>query len=41
MTGILVSYVHDTSFDSQGNGNELIEFYNKLILKMNYKLDPL
>jgi hypothetical protein len=41
MTGVLVSYVHDTSFDSQGNGNELIEFYNKLILKMNYKLDPL
>jgi hypothetical protein len=40
MTGVLLTYVHDTAFDSS-NGNELIELYNKLVLKMNYRLDPL
>lgn len=41
MTDVLVSYVRETAFDSSGNGNELLEMYNKLILKMNYKLAPL
>ena len=41
MTDILLSYVKDTAFDSSGDGNELIDMYNKLVLKMNYRLDPL
>ena len=41
MTDILISYVKNTAFDSSGDGNELIDLYNKLILKMNYRSDPL
>jgi hypothetical protein len=41
LTGVLLEYVHDTAFDSSGDGNELLNMYNKLILKMNYRLDPL
>jgi len=41
MTDVLLSYVKNTAFDSSGDGNELIEMYNKLVLKMNYRLDPL
>ena len=41
MTDILIEYVKNTAFDSSGTGNELIEMYNKLILKMNYRLAPL
>jgi len=41
MTGVLLEYVHDTAFDAGGDGNELLDMYNKLILKMNFRLDPL
>lgn len=41
MTGVLLSYVQNSVFDNSGDGNELIEMYNKLILKMNFRLDPL
>ena len=41
MTGVLYDYVKNTAFDASGDGNELIDMYNKIILKMNYRLDPL
>ena len=41
MTEVLLKYVSNTAFDSMGTGNELIDLYNKLILKMNNRLDPL
>ena len=41
MTGVLIDYVKNTAFDNSGDGNELIQMYNKLILKMNYRLDPM
>jgi 26S proteasome regulatory subunit N9 len=41
MTDVLLAYVKNNAFDSSGTGNELLEMYNKLILKMNDKLAPL
>lgn len=41
MTDVLIEYVKSSAFDSSGNGNELLELYNKLIKGMNYKLAPL
>ena len=40
MTGAMLTYVRETAFDAS-EGKELIELYNLMILKMNYKLDPL
>jgi hypothetical protein len=41
MTGSMLEYVNNTAFDASSDGNELIELYNKLVLKMNYRLDPM
>lgn len=41
LTDVLLGYVKDSAFDSSGTGNELIDLYNKLILKMNHKLAPM
>ena len=41
LTDVLLSYVQNTAFDQGGDGNELIDLYNKIILKMNYKIDPM
>ena len=41
MTDILVAYVKNTAFDASGDGNELIVFYDKLILKLQHRLNPI
>ena len=41
MTDILLTYVRDDSFDKGGNGNELIHFYEKMIEKLNDRINPL
>ena len=40
ITDCLVVYCENTTFDSSGDGNELIQLYNKLILKMNERFNP-
>ncbi len=40
MTGAMLIYVRDTAFDAS-DGKELIELYEKMLLKMNHKLDPM
>ena len=37
---VLLTYCSNTTFDSSGDGNELIEMYNKLILKMSDRFNP-
>jgi hypothetical protein len=37
----LITYVKDTAFDNSGEGNELIILYEKLIEKLNYKINPI
>ena len=37
---VLLSYCSNTTFDSSGDGNELIDMYNKLILKMSDRFNP-
>ena len=41
MTDILLIYVREDSFDKGGNGNELIHFYEKMIEKLNDRINPL
>ena len=41
MTDILMAYVKDTAFDASGDGNELIVFYEKLVLKLQHRLNPI
>jgi hypothetical protein len=41
MTDILHDYVKNTAFDASGEGNELIVFYEKLILKLQHRLNPI
>ena len=41
MTDCIISYVKDSAFDSSGDGNELITFYEKLVQKLNYRLNHL
>ena len=41
LTDCLYAYVRDTAFDSSGEGNELISFYEKLIEHLNHRLNPL
>jgi len=41
MTDVLVAYVKNTAFDASGEGNELIIFYEKLVLKLQYRLNPI
>ena len=41
MTDILVAYVKNTAFDASGDGNELLVFYDKLILKLQHRLNPI
>lgn len=41
MTDILMAYVKDTAFDASGDGNELIVFYDKLVLKLQHRLNPI
>lgn len=41
MTDLILAYVKDTAFDSSGDGNELINMYEKLIQKMNFRLNPI
>jgi len=40
ITDALIAYVENTTFDSSGDGNELISFYEKLILKMADRFNP-
>ena len=40
MTGVLMGYVKNQAFDANGDGNELIDLYKKMIEKMNFKLNP-
>ena len=41
LTDCLYKYVLDTTFDSSGEGNELITFYEKLISHLNHRLNPI
>ena len=41
MTDCMVEYVKQSCFDSSGNGNELIVFYEKLVQKLNFRLNPI
>ena len=41
MTENLVRYVKDPAFDASGEGNELIQMYNKMIEKLNFRLNPI
>ena len=41
MTDNLVRYVKDPAFDASGEGNELIQMYNKMIEKLNFRLNPI
>jgi len=41
LTEILLTYVREDSFDKAGNGNELIHFYEKMIEKLNDRINPL
>ena len=41
MTDLILAYVKDTAFDSSGDGNELIMLYEKLIQRMNHRLNPI
>ena len=41
MTDSILNYVQDESFDMGGEGNELIVLYEKMILKMNFRLNPI
>jgi hypothetical protein len=41
MTDCMVIYVKESCFDSSGNGNELIVFYEKLVQKLNFRLNPI
>ena len=41
MTDCMVAYVKESCFDSSGDGNELIVFYEKLVQKLNFRLNPI
>jgi len=41
MTDSMLNYVNDESFDMGGEGNELLVLYEKMIQKMNYRLNPI
>ena len=41
MTDCMVVYVKESCFDSSGDGNELIVFYEKLVQKLNFRLNPI
>ena len=41
MTDCLVAYVKNSAFDASGDGNELIVFYEKLVQKLNFRLNPI
>ena len=41
MTDCLMVYVNDSTFDNSGDGNELITLYEKMIEKLNHRLNPL
>jgi 26S proteasome regulatory subunit N9 len=41
LTDCLVNYVKESCFDSTGDGNELIVFYEKLVQKLNFRLNPI
>jgi SUMO ligase MMS21 Smc5/6 complex component len=41
MTDCMVAYVKNSCFDSSGDGNELIVFYEKLVQKLNFRLNPI
>ena len=40
MTDCLIAYVQDTAFDRSA-GNELVDMYEKMIEKLNFRLNPL
>ena len=41
MTDCLLVYVQDNSFDTIGDGSELRTLYEKLIEKLNFRMNPL
>ena len=41
LTDSLMKYVVDKSFDTAGDGNELIAFYQKVVQNLNHRLNPL
>lgn len=41
MTDLILAYVSNTAFDSSGDGNELINLYQKMIQRMNHRLNPI
>ena len=41
LTDCLLKYVKDKSFDTSGDGNELLTFYQKVVQNLNHRLNPL